>query len=240
MKRERRLTGIRHRAEIRQLVSVVDDRRAGLACRRSRRARSVAEDREIEAPYAFGIGDRVDRGDLSVRDREGEHHHQPSARRDDDAHVAVDERGPRRARAAGDSAPRDDRGAAHFGGRARREGRAIHAEHDVGIEEREPRFMRQAGETDERLFAVAAWRDAPYFTDAERAALALTEAVTRLSDRTDPVPDEVWNEAARHYDERGMAALVVAIATINAWNRPNAATRQVAGEWIRAAQQAAH
>jgi len=103
-----------------------------------------------------------------------------------------------------------------------------------------PRFMRQAGETDERLFAVAAWRDAPYFTDAERAALALTEAVTRLSDRTDPVPDEVWNEAARHYDERGMAALVVAIATINAWNRPNAATRQVAGEWIRAAQQAAH
>jgi AhpD family alkylhydroperoxidase len=102
-----------------------------------------------------------------------------------------------------------------------------------------PRFMRQAGETDERLFAVAAWRDAPYFTDAERAALALTEAVTRLSDRTDPVPDEVWNEAARHYDERGMAALVVAIATINAWNRLNAATRQVAGEWIKAAQQAA-
>jgi AhpD family alkylhydroperoxidase len=103
-----------------------------------------------------------------------------------------------------------------------------------------PRFMRQAGETDERLFAVAAWRDAPYFTDAERAALALTEAVTRLSDRADPVPDEVWNEAARHYDERGMAALVVAIATINAWNRLNAATRQVAGEWIKAAQQAAH
>lgn len=103
-----------------------------------------------------------------------------------------------------------------------------------------PRFMRQAGETDERLFAVAAWRDAPYFTDAERAALALTEAVTRLSDRTDPVPDEVWNEAARHYDERAMAALVIAIATINAWNRLNAATRQVAGEWIKAAQQEAH
>jgi AhpD family alkylhydroperoxidase len=59
------------------------------------------------------------------------------------------------------------------------------------------RQMRQAGETDERLFAVAAWRDTPYFSDAERAALALTEAVTRLSDRADAVPDEIWNEAAR-------------------------------------------
>jgi len=99
-----------------------------------------------------------------------------------------------------------------------------------------PRFMKQAGETDERLFAVAAWRDAPYFTDAERAALALAESVTRLSDRPDPVPDDVWNEAARHYDEQGLAALVIAIATINVWNRLNAATRQVAGEWIKAAQ----
>jgi AhpD family alkylhydroperoxidase len=90
------------------------------------------------------------------------------------------------------------------------------------------RYMKQAGETDERLFAVAAWRDAPYFTEAERAALALTEAVTRLSDRTDPVPDEIWEAAARHYDEPALAALVIAIATINAWNRLNVATRQVA------------
>ena len=90
------------------------------------------------------------------------------------------------------------------------------------------REMKDAGETDERLFTVAAWRDAPYFTDAERAALALTEAVTRLSDRPDPVPDEVWNEAARHYDERGLAALLIAIATINVFNRINVATRQVA------------
>jgi len=95
------------------------------------------------------------------------------------------------------------------------------------------RFMKKAGETDERLFAVAAWRDAPYFTDAERAALALTESVTRLADRPDPVPDDVWNEAARHYDEQGLAALLIAIVTINAWNRLNAATRQVAGEWIK-------
>jgi len=94
-----------------------------------------------------------------------------------------------------------------------------------------PRLLRKAGETDDRLFAVAAWRDAPYFTDAERAALALTEALTRLSDRADAVSDEIWDEAARHYDERGLAALIIAIATINAWNRFNVATRQVAGEW---------
>ena len=62
---------------------------------------------------------------------------------------------------------------------------------------------------------MAAWRDAPYFTDAERAALALTEAVTRLSDRADPVPDEIWNEAAQHYDEQELAALVLSIAMIN-------------------------
>src|SRR5579859_7475196 len=63
------------------------------------------------------------------------------------------------------------------------------------------RIARKSGETDERLATVAAWRDAPYFTESERAALALAESATRLSDRTDPVPDEVWEEAARHYDE---------------------------------------
>ena len=93
------------------------------------------------------------------------------------------------------------------------------------------RQAKKAGETDERLFAVAAWREAPYFTDAERAALALAEAVTRLSDRTDPVPDDVWNEAARHYDERALAALILSIATTNLFNRLNVTTRQVAGAW---------
>ena len=92
-----------------------------------------------------------------------------------------------------------------------------------------PRMLKKVGETDERLFAVAAWRDVPYFTDAERAALALTEAVTRLSDRSDPVPDEIWNEAARHYDEPALAALILSIATVNVWNRLNVSTRQVAG-----------
>jgi len=94
-----------------------------------------------------------------------------------------------------------------------------------------PRIAKRAGETDERLFAIAAWRDAPYFTDAERAALALTEAVTRLSDRADPVPDAIFNEAARHYDGPMLAAMILAIANINVWNRLNVATRQVAGAW---------
>ncbi|MET9292120.1 carboxymuconolactone decarboxylase family protein [Streptomyces sp. NPDC003077] len=88
---------------------------------------------------------------------------------------------------------------------------------------------RKAGESDERLFAVAGWRDAPFFTDAERAALALAEAVTRLSDRSDPVPDEIWNEAAAHYDERQLAALVLWIGVTNLFNRINVTTRQVAG-----------
>jgi AhpD family alkylhydroperoxidase len=93
------------------------------------------------------------------------------------------------------------------------------------------RHARDAGETDERLFSVAAWREAPYFSDAERAALALAEAVTRLSDRADPVPDEIWAEAARHYDERALAALILMIATTNVFNRLNVTTRQVAGTW---------
>src|SRR5436305_6236568 len=93
------------------------------------------------------------------------------------------------------------------------------------------RELKEAGEPDERIFMVGAWREAPYFTDAERAALALTEAATRLADRPDPVPDEVWDEAARHYDESQLAGLVIAIAGINVWNRLNVATRQPAGEW---------
>jgi AhpD family alkylhydroperoxidase len=93
------------------------------------------------------------------------------------------------------------------------------------------RKAKKAGETDERIFAVAAWRETPYYSEAERAALALAEAVTRLSDRSDPVPDEIWDAAARHYDERGLAALVLAIATTNLFNRLNVSTRQPAGVW---------
>jgi AhpD family alkylhydroperoxidase len=95
---------------------------------------------------------------------------------------------------------------------------------DVGA-----RNAKKGGETDERLFAIAAWREAPYFTDAERAALALAEAATRLADRSDPVPDAVWDEAARHYDEQGLAALILMVAMTNFFNRINATTKQVAG-----------
>jgi AhpD family alkylhydroperoxidase len=91
------------------------------------------------------------------------------------------------------------------------------------------RSAKKAGESDERLFAVAAWREAPYFTDAERAALALTEAATRLSDRIDPVPDEIWDAATRHYDEQQLAALILMIGVTNLFNRLNATTKQVAG-----------
>jgi AhpD family alkylhydroperoxidase len=88
---------------------------------------------------------------------------------------------------------------------------------------------RKAGETDDRLFAVAAWRETDLFTDAERAALALAESMTRLADRPDPVPDEVWDEAARHFDEKQMAGLVLWVSTTNLFNRLNAATKQMAG-----------
>ncbi|WP_432981127.1 carboxymuconolactone decarboxylase family protein [Dactylosporangium sp. CA-233914] len=85
--------------------------------------------------------------------------------------------------------------------------------------------MRKAGETDERLFTVAVWRETPYFTDAERAALALSEAATRLADRADAVPDEIWDEAAKHFSEAELAAIVLWIATTNFFNRINAATK---------------
>jgi AhpD family alkylhydroperoxidase len=88
---------------------------------------------------------------------------------------------------------------------------------------------RKGGETEERLATVAAWREAPWFSDAERAALALSESVTRLSDRSDPVPDNVWDEAARHFDESQLAALVLWVAVTNLFNRLNASTKQVAG-----------
>jgi AhpD family alkylhydroperoxidase len=90
------------------------------------------------------------------------------------------------------------------------------------------------GETDERLYGVAAWRESPFFTDAERAALALTEAVTRIADaREEAVSDAVWQEVTRHYDEQAVAALLLGIASINVWNRLNVATRQIANPALR-------
>ncbi len=88
---------------------------------------------------------------------------------------------------------------------------------------------KKAGETDERLFAVAAWRETDLFSDAERAALALAESMTRLADRADAVPDDVWEAAAKHCDEEQLAGLVLWVATSNLFNRINAATKQSAG-----------
>lgn len=91
--------------------------------------------------------------------------------------------------------------------------------------------LKKHGEKDERIFAVAAWREAPYFTDAERAALALAEDATRIADKGDAVSDAVWEEATKHYDEKALSALILQIALINAFNRINVPIREVAGSW---------
>jgi AhpD family alkylhydroperoxidase len=92
------------------------------------------------------------------------------------------------------------------------------------------REARESGENEERVWAVAAGRETRYFSDAERAALALTEALTRLPDRSEQVSDdEAWEAAAEH-DETQLAALVLDIANVNLWNRLNIATRQIAGD----------
>src|SRR4051812_17418489 len=94
------------------------------------------------------------------------------------------------------------------------------------------RALKVAGEPDERIVMVAAWRESIYFTDAERAALSLTEAVTPVAHRPDPGPGEGWDGGGRHYDEAQLAALVLSTAAINAWNRMNVATRQITGPWV--------
>lgn len=93
------------------------------------------------------------------------------------------------------------------------------------------RLARRFGVSDEKLFAVGAWRDAPYFTDAERIALEMTEELTALSSKPEAVSDELWERAAEEFDEAQLAALIVAIATINFYNRVNHATRQPGGSW---------
>jgi AhpD family alkylhydroperoxidase len=94
--------------------------------------------------------------------------------------------------------------------------------------------LREAGESEERIWAVAAWRDTALFSAAERAALGLAEALTRLADQGDPVSDELWGELTEHFSETELAGLLVSIGAINVWNRLNAATRQVAGQATKA------
>ncbi|MGN9841307.1 carboxymuconolactone decarboxylase family protein [Nonomuraea sp. H19] len=88
----------------------------------------------------------------------------------------------------------------------------------------------KAGESIERIAAVAAWREAPFFTDAERAALEMAEEVTRLADRSgEAVSDELWDRVADHYDEKQIAALLLLISITNLFNRLNAAIKEPAG-----------
>jgi AhpD family alkylhydroperoxidase len=87
----------------------------------------------------------------------------------------------------------------------------------------------KGGETAERLLAVSAWYESPLFDDAERAALALTEAVTRLADRPGQVTDELWAAASKHYDDKQLAAIILVIATTNFFNRINTTIREPAG-----------
>lgn len=94
------------------------------------------------------------------------------------------------------------------------------------------RELRAAGEPTAKIDTIAAWREVPYFTDAERAALAVTEAATRLADHPDALPDHTWNDAARHYSEPQLAALAIAVATINAFNRLMVTTRQPGGDYL--------
>lgn len=95
--------------------------------------------------------------------------------------------------------------------------------------------LKQAGESNERIFSISAWREAPFYSDEERAALALVESATRLADRGDAVPDDVWDTAADHFDEAQLSTLTMAIAAINAWNRINVINRTVAGSLRKAA-----
>jgi AhpD family alkylhydroperoxidase len=94
------------------------------------------------------------------------------------------------------------------------------------------RALKKHGTEDTKIFMLSAWRETPYYTDAERAALALAESVTRLCDATDAVPDDIWNEAAKHYSEKALGGLLLAIGMANFWNRLNVPTRQVTGPWV--------
>jgi AhpD family alkylhydroperoxidase len=84
------------------------------------------------------------------------------------------------------------------------------------------RDARQGGESERRIWALSAWRETPFFDERERAALALTEAMTRLPD--EGVPDDVYAEAARHFPDEELGNLIGAIIAINAWNRVGVGT----------------
>ncbi|MEU7878935.1 carboxymuconolactone decarboxylase family protein [Microbispora bryophytorum] len=88
---------------------------------------------------------------------------------------------------------------------------------------------KKHGETDERLHSVVTWRETPFFTEAERAALALTEAATRIQDGAPGVTDEIWEAAAAHFDDGQLSAIILNVAMTNFFNRINRAVREQAG-----------
>ena len=92
------------------------------------------------------------------------------------------------------------------------------------------RDLRALGEGEPRLYRLDAWRESPFYTPRERAALAWTEAVTLIAD--DGVPDEVYEQARAHFDERALGDLTLAVATINAWNRLSIAARLPPGTYV--------
>jgi alkylhydroperoxidase family enzyme len=96
--------------------------------------------------------------------------------------------------------------------------------------------LRAAGESEQRLYGLDAWEESPYYTDRERAALAWTEAATRLKDRN--VPDTVYEEARRFFSEEELADLTLGVVAINGWNRLNIALRTPAGDYKPAAKAA--
>ncbi|MEO3790555.1 carboxymuconolactone decarboxylase family protein [Nonomuraea sp. B10E15] len=90
--------------------------------------------------------------------------------------------------------------------------------------------LKRSGESDERVGNVAAWREAPFYSDVERAALALTESVTRIADRSaDAVPDDLWDEVADHFDERQLSAIILTISMTNFFNRINVTVKEPTG-----------
>lgn len=93
---------------------------------------------------------------------------------------------------------------------------------------------RAMGETEQRLYLISAWREAPFYTESERAALALTEAVTRISDAG--VPQDLFDQVRRHFDEEQFVDLIMAINAINSWNRIAISTGMVPGDYQPPAQ----
>ncbi|MEV1066057.1 carboxymuconolactone decarboxylase family protein [Streptomyces sp. NPDC050263] len=92
------------------------------------------------------------------------------------------------------------------------------------------RSAKKHGETDERLHSVGTWRETPFFTEEERAALALAEAATRIQDGAPGVTDEIWDAAADHFDEKQLSAIILNISITNFFNRINHTIREQAGK----------